>query len=68
MDMDKFGILLTIAIVGTVLSFGGITSGEYGFDSISLELPVEKTLTETVTEQVPANAYYEWCYKMGLEC
>ena len=68
MDMDKFGILLTIAIVGTVLSFGGITSGEYGFDNLGLELPVENTLTETVTEPVPANAYYEWCYKMGLEC
>ena len=67
MDMDKFGILLTIAIVGTVLSFGGITSGEYGFDSISLELPVEEKITQTTNTGI-TNNYYEWCYKMGLEC
>ena len=65
--MDRFGILLTIAIVGTVLSFGGITSGEYGFDNLGLELPVEKTLTETVNT-APANTFYEWCYKMGIDC
>ena len=67
MDMDKFGILLTIAIVGTVLSFGGITSGEYGFDNMGLEIPVEKKITQT-TNTGSSNAYYEWCYKMGLEC
>ena len=71
MDIDKFGILLTIAVVGSVLSIGGVTSGEYGFgslglDNLGLELPVEKTLTETVN--IPANPYYEWCYKMGIDC
>ena len=72
MDIDKFGILLTIAVVGSVLSIGGVTSGEYGFeslgfDNINFELPVEKTLTETVNT-APTNTFYEWCHKMGLEC
>ena len=66
MDYDKFGICLTIAIVVGVLGYAGLVSGEFGID---IEIP---TLTgaqvSTDTGNTTNNAYYEWCYKMGLEC
>tara|TARA_Y100001949_G_C15841676_1_gene266579 strand:- start:48 stop:266 length:219 start_codon:yes stop_codon:yes gene_type:complete len=69
MDIDKFGILLTIVIVGSVLSIGGITSGEYGFSS--LEIPdlvnVPNSPLNEPVEEIEYNPYYEWCYKMKLE-
>ena len=67
MDIDKFGILLTIVIVGSVLSIGGITSGEYGFSS--LEIPdLVNVPNSPLNEPVEENPYYEWCYKMKIEC
>lgn len=70
MDIDKFGILITVVIVGTVLGFGGITSGEYGFSG--LEIPdllntSNSPLNEPV-EEIEMNPYYEWCYKLKIEC
>ena len=66
MDIDKFGILLTIVVVGSVLSIGGITSGEYGFSSLEIPDLVNSPLNEPV-EEIETNPYYEWCYKMKLE-
>ena len=67
MDIDKFGILITVVIVGTVLGFGGITSGEYGFSS--LEIPDLVNIPNSpLNEPVEENPYYEWCYKMKIEC
>ena len=67
MDIDKFGILITVVIVGTVLGFGGITSGEYGFSGLEIpELVTSEPIKPTNSGQ--SDSYYEWCYKMGLEC
>ena len=67
MDIDKFGILLTIVVVGSVLSIGGITSGEYGFSGLEIPDLVNSPLNEPV-EEIETNPYYEWCYKMGIDC
>jgi hypothetical protein len=67
MDIDKFGILLTIVVVGSVLSIGGITSGEYGFSEMGLKLPEVGNIIPTVNTDTP-NAYYKWCSDMGIDC
>jgi len=65
MDYDKFGICLTLVIVVGVCGYAGIVSGELGFD-IPFDnkqiIPKEPTITEA------PNPYYEWCYKMGIQC
>ena len=61
-----FGIVITFLIVGVVLSIGvGYQSG-VDLPSISLD---EKEIPEVVeSDKRLDNAYYEWCYKMGIEC
>ena len=68
MDIDKFGIVLTIVVVVGVLGIGSITSGEFGMD-IDL-LQVEETISPEVAESEERldNAYYNWCYTMKIEC
>ena len=66
MDYDKFGILLTILIVGSMFIYVAITDNWVpGIPSL---IP-EQVIPEVVeSEKRLDNAYYEWCYKMKLEC
>ena len=69
MDYDKFGICLTIAIVVGVLGYAGLVSGEFGIDIEIPTLTGAQVSTDTGNTDVgSSNAYYEWCYKMNLEC
>ena len=66
MDYDKFGILLTILIVGSMFIYVAITDNWVpGIPSL---IP-EQVIPEVVeSEKRLDNAYYEWCYKMQIEC
>ena len=66
MDYDKFGILLTILIVGSMFIYVAITDNWVpGIPSL---IP-EQVIPEVVeSEKRLDNAYYEWCYKMKIEC
>ena len=66
MDYDKFGILLTILIVGSMFIYVAITDNWVpGIPSL---IP-EQVIPEVVeSEERLDNAYYDWCYKMKLEC
>ena len=66
MDYDKFGILITILIVGSMFGYVAITDN--WVPGISSLIP-EQVIPEVVeSEERLDNAYYEWCYKMKLEC
>ena len=69
MDYDKFGICLTIAIVVGVCGYAGVISGELGLEmpTITIEEQVSTEPLEESEERLD-NAYYEWCYKMKIEC
>ena len=62
MNDSIFGIVITILIVGIVLSIGvGLQGGvDIPIPAINIEQPV--------AEPTQSNAYYEWCYKMGVSC
>lgn len=66
MDYDKFGILITILIVGAM--FGYVA----GIDSWFTELPniiPEPVIPEVVeSEERLDNAYSNWCDAMNIEC
>ena len=66
MDYDKFGILLTILIVGSMFVYVAITDN--WIPGIPSLIP-EQVIPEVVeSEKRLDNAYYEWCYKMKIEC
>ena len=66
MDYDKFGILLTILIVGSMFVYVAITDN--WIPGIPSLIP-EQVIPEVVeSEERLDNAYYDWCYKMKLEC
>ena len=66
MNDSVFGIVITFLVVGIVLSIGVGYQGGVDLPSISLD---EKEIPEVVeSDKRLDNAYYEWCYKMGIEC
>ena len=66
MDYDKFGILITILIVGSMFGFVAITDN---WLPVLPDLIPDPVIPEVVeSEKRLDNAFYEWCYKMKLEC
>ena len=68
MDYEKFGICLAVIICVSVLGLGAISTSEITIQDY-VNLP--QTEIETEAEQAEDrldNAYYDWCYKMGIEC
>lgn len=68
MDYDKFGIIITIIIVGVLVVYA--LTQETGIVDIPplFSSEVETTISSGNTFSESDSAYYEWCYKMGLEC
>ena len=57
MDYEKFGIVITIAVLFCI--FGFVAFGNFvEIPQIGSIIPIEE----------PNNAYFEWCYKMNIEC
>ena len=65
MNVDKFGIVISIVIMVGVLGVAGIASGE--FVDLTEILKLEDKITQTSTSD-SKDSYYMWCFKMGLEC
>tara|TARA_Y100001949_G_C15752936_1_gene228661 strand:+ start:353 stop:556 length:204 start_codon:yes stop_codon:yes gene_type:complete len=66
MNVDKFGIVVSMIVLVSVLGVAGIGSGEFvdlGIleDTKKIDNPWKTTTSST-------DNYYMWCYKMGLEC
>ena len=66
MNDSVFGIVITLLIVGVVLAIG--VGYQSGIDLPSISLDEKKIPEVEQSEERLDNAYYDWCYKMKLEC
>ena len=64
MDYEKMGIVATIVILCSVMAVATISSGEIDLDISSDESKISFPTASTKSD----NAYYEWCYKMKVDC
>ena len=65
MNYEKFGICVTVVIVGILCGFAGIASGEFGIELVQGDYRIPQITSSTDTSQ---NAYFDWCYKMNISC
>ena len=66
MDYDKFGILITILIVGAMFGYVAITDN--WVPGIPSPIP-EQVIPEVVeSEERLDDAYSNWCDAMNIEC
>ena len=62
MNYEMFGIIATLVILSSVLTIATAESADFDLPFIE-----EIKITETPTV-VESNPYFEWCYKMKIEC
>jgi hypothetical protein len=68
MDYEKMGICVSILVLVTILGVAAIGSGEFdiGIDTGEIRLP--QINAGTNTNNIPQDGFYEYCYRMGLDC
>ena len=66
MSYEMFGIVITFVVLGSVLAVTGALMIDIELDD-SLELKDKIIITSSTSTATP-NAYYDWCYKMNLDC
>ena len=66
MNYEKMGICVTIAVVACLCGFAGIASSgiDLNISSGESKIPFPTASTKTTNNY----AYYEWCYKMSIDC
>ena len=64
MDYEKFGICITVIIVACLMGAAGIASGEFGIELAQGDHKIPFPTSSTKT----TNNYFEWCYKMKIDC
>ena len=65
MDIDKTMIFVSMIILVGVLGIAGATSGEFGFPDISGDSKLPQINAGTNTDR---DGFYNYCYRMGLDC
>ena len=64
MNYEMFGIVVTFVVLGSVLAVTGALTLDFDLGDTEIILPQINAGTSTATP----NAYYDWCYKMNLDC
>ena len=64
MSYEMFGIVVTFVVLGSVLAVTGALTLDFGLNDTERIIPQITSSTSTATP----NAFFEWCYKMNLEC
>ena len=64
MSYEMFGIVVTFVVLGSVLAVTGALTLDFDLGDTEIILPQINAGTSTATP----NAYYDWCYKMNLDC
>ena len=59
-----FGIVVTFVVLGSVLAVTGALTLDFDLGDTERIIPQITSSTSTATP----NAFFEWCYKMNLEC
>jgi len=65
MNVDKMGICVSIIVLVAVLGVVGTLSGDFDLGVDEIKLP---QITSSTNTDIQKNTFYEWCYKMNLEC
>ena len=67
MNYEKMGICVSILVLVTILGVAGISSGDFdiGIDTGEISFPQINAGTNTNINQ---DGFYEYCYRMGLDC
>ena len=65
MNYERMGIYVSIIVLVGVLGVAAVSSGDFDIGTGEVKIPQINAGTNT---NVPANSYYEWCYKMNFEC
>ena len=63
MNYERMGIVVAMIVLVGVLGVTAVGSGEFDIGTGDIKLP--QINAGTNTNNIPANAYYEWCYAMG---
>jgi hypothetical protein len=64
MSSEMFGIVVTFVVLGSVLAVTGALTLDFDLGDTEIILPQINAGTSTATP----NAYYDWCFKMNLDC
>ena len=64
MSSETLGIIVTFVVLGSVLAVTGALTLDFDLGDTEIILPQINAGTSTSTP----NAYYDWCYKMNLDC
>ena len=66
MNDSIFGIVVTFLVLGLVLSIGVAAQGGVELPTIGgVDIPQINAGTNT---DIPKDGFYEYCYRMGLDC
>ena len=68
MNYERMGIYVTLAVMVGVLGVAGILSGEFNIDlGTGVGLPQINAGTNT-NNPIQEDGFYDYCYRMGLDC
>ena len=67
MNDSILGIVITFIVIGLVLSIGVAAQGGVELPSVGVDLPQINAGTNT-NNTIPQDGFYEYCYRMGLDC
>ena len=65
MDIDKAMIFVSMIILVGILGIAGVTSGEFGFPDMSGDFKIPNITSSTNTGN---DGFYDYCFRMGLDC
>ena len=65
MNDSIFGIVITFIVLGLVLSIGVSAQGGVEFPSVGVDVPYQINAGTNTNNQ---DGFYEYCYRMGLDC
>lgn len=66
MNYEKMGIVVTVIILCSMLSVAVISSSDIDIGTSDVRLPHINAGTNTNIPQ--QDGFYEYCYRMGLDC
>ncbi len=64
MNVDKMGICVTMIVLVAILGVAAVGSGEFDIGTGDLKLPQINAGTNTNNQ----DGFYDYCYRMGLDC
>ena len=66
MNVDKMGIVVAMIVLVGVLGIAAVGSGEFDIGTGDMKLP--QINAGTNTNNIQEDGFYEYCYRMGLDC